>query len=311
MPELEQRIARLPPEKRRLLEHMLGREAPDARPVTAPSAHPTASLPEPLESCRRFYDRVSMELNASEAGRFAFFLNYGYAAGPGPHFSEVPLPEHCLNRNCVRMVLELIGDCDLMDKRVLDVGCGRGGTVSVIHEFFHAKAVVGVDLAPEAVRFCTRTHQYKKVFFLEADAQALPMRDGSFDVVTNLESSHSYNEIRVFYSEVYRSLGPGGRFLYTDLLPREQMERCRDHLAGTGFEIERERDISENVLLSCDEMALRNLSAFQCGDRGVLSEFLALPGSSVYRDLASRRSLYRMFKLRKSSHENGSYEPLA
>jgi ubiquinone/menaquinone biosynthesis C-methylase UbiE len=188
-----------------------------------------------------------------------------------------------------------------MGRRVLDVGCGRGGTVYVIHKFFAAKHITGIDLSSTAISFCKNTHRYAQVSFLEADAEALPFKDDSFEVVTNVESSHSYPNIDRFYSEVFHVLTANGYFLYTDVLPMEHMKQCVACLEGIGFILEREQDITANVLLSCDEIARTRLQAFghQRNARFV-EEFLSLPGSEVYADMKEGRSVYKIFKLRKA-----------
>ena len=97
----------------------------------------------------------------------------------------------------MRLALELIGDTDLQDRAVLDVGCGRGGTVALMVERFGAKAT-RVDLAPEAIAFCRKTHANAR--FEVGDAEHLPFDDGTFDVVTNIESSHTYPNLRAFFA---------------------------------------------------------------------------------------------------------------
>ena len=101
---------------------------------------------------------------------------------------------------------------------MLDVGCGRGGTAALIAERFDAD-VTGVDLSPEAIAFCRRMHDSPRMRFEVGDAEHVPVDDRAFDVVTNVESSHTYPNLRAFFAEVSRVLVSGGVFLYTDLLP--------------------------------------------------------------------------------------------
>jgi phthiocerol/phenolphthiocerol synthesis type-I polyketide synthase E len=76
-------------------------------------------------------------------------------------------------------------------------------------------SVTGIDLALEAVAFCRRTHQNPLVRFEVGDAENLP-----FDVVTNIESSHTYPNLRAFFVQVKRVLAEGGWFLYTAICCR-------------------------------------------------------------------------------------------
>src|SRR6516162_5573432 len=145
MSELDKRLAELTPEKREILARLLKEKGSTAR--SAPSPASTATAPgsatnghgdfavldntaprEPTAlkaSWKQFYDTVSAQLASNGYGEFSFFLNYGYVADGQPEFAAVPLPEQYFNRNSVKLVLELIGDCPIDGKRVLDVGWGR------------------------------------------------------------------------------------------------------------------------------------------------------------------------------------------
>jgi SAM-dependent methyltransferase len=253
------------------------------------------------ESCRNFYSEVSTQLNHTIFGEYAYFLNYGYVSTGSTDYSRVQLPKHSLNRNCVKLVLELVADCFLDSKRILDVGCGRGGTVRVLKDFFSPFKIVGLDLCPEAIDFCRRTHQFKRVSFFEGDAEALPFPDHAFDVVTNVESSHSYPNRQAFYTEVYRVLPPGGYFLYTDVFScQERLENLK-YLELLGFDPEIERDITDNVLLSCDEIASLRVEAYDSKPKSSIRDiFLGVPGSTIYEDMRCRKINYGMWRFRKS-----------
>lgn len=322
MPELADRLASLSEDKRRLLERLLGqKEPPGATTRTggavpevaaAPSAavggpgprasgvEASAGSGEVKASYRRFYDAVNGQLDASVFGPFSFFLNYGYVPDLGPQRSAIQLPDHFVNKNSVRLMLEVIGDCDLRDRRILDVGCGRGGMVFVVKHFFAPRSIQGVDLSPNAIAFCRTNHRHENVRFDEGDAERLPFEDDRFDVVTNVESSHSYPNLDVFYAEVFRVLVPGGCFLYTDVMPMEAIPANLASLKKVGFTIEVECDITANVLLSCDEVARARVGAFDAGnDRELMHNFLAAPGSQVYDDMQARRWSYRIYRFRK------------
>jgi len=253
-----------------------------------------------LEEVRGFYDAVNHQLSGSAVGGYALFLNYGYVPNENPEQARVALPRHTLNRNCIRLVLEMIGDCPLSPScAVLDVGCGRGGTVSVLRQYFTVGPVTAIDLSLAAVAFASRA-QGSAVRFLSGNAQELPFRGASFDAVLNLESSHCYPDPLRFYGEVYRLLRPGGYFLYADLLAAAWLPRCRAALLEFGLTLERELDITSNVLLSCDETARVHARAF--GDRGALRDaagFVAAPGSSTYEAMKHGELRYVSYRFRK------------
>ena len=239
-------------------------------------------------------------MDSSVFGPFSFFLNYGYLPNLSPQCSRVQLPDHFVNKNSVRLVLELIGDYDLRDRRVLDVGCGREGRSSSSRTFFEPRSVQGLDLSSKAIASCRANHRYDNVRFDEGDAEKLPFDGERFDVVTNVESSHSYPNIGAFYKEVFRVLVPGGAFLYTDVFPKGALADYLAMLKNTGFTLEVDRDITANVLLSCDEVARARVGAYDAGnDPELMNNFLAAPGSQVYEDMRIGRWSYRIYRFRK------------
>lgn len=324
MSEVSERVAGLSDNKRRLLERLLKEKAAPVavakvhKPVSfvasvsnATTAGPSVSSPLSVENFplnevkanyQRFYDAVNTQLDTSVFGAFSFFLNYGYLPNFSRQYSKVELPDHFINKNSVRLVLELIGDCGLDGRRILDVGCGRGGTVFVIEQFFKPLSVQGLDLSSNAIASCRLNHKYDNVRFDEGDAEKLPFSGEEFDVVTNVESSHSYPNMNAFYAEVFRVLRAGGCFLYTDVMPVEAIATNLAELKRLGFVMELERDITSNVLLSCDEVATARVGAFDSGnDQHLMSNFLATPGSQVYEDMRSGRWSYRIYRFRKSA----------
>ncbi len=321
--ELSNRITTLSPEKRKLFERLLkekglsaalsqqdkhdaNAQAVGPRESNAEesrlSVGPSSSPAEVKAINRRFYNSVSKQLDSALFGSYSFFLNFGYVANSAEQQSRIKLPDHYLNKNCVKLIAELVADCVVSDRSVLDVGCGRGGTVHVIHSFYDPRLIVGMDLSSTAVSFCKQTHRYPDVDFLEGDAERVPFRNQTFDIVTNVESSHSYPNVSDFYRDVFRVLKPGGQFLYTDLFG---VGRVRDQIRlmqEIGFVLEQERDITANVMLSCDETARNHLNAFsQTNDTEVINNFLGVPGSDVYNEMKTGRSTYKIFRLARGS----------
>jgi phthiocerol/phenolphthiocerol synthesis type-I polyketide synthase E len=245
-------------------------------------------------SYREFYDDVTRRLEQSGVADASFFLNYGYLTLDDSDEAVFEVPPGVFNPSSLRLAFELIGRTNLNGCRVLDVGSGRGGTVALLAERFDA-AVTGMDLSPEAVAFCRRTHTHPRVKFEVGDAEHLPFEDGGFDVVTNIESSHTYPNLRAFYVEVARVLRSGGTFLYTDLLPVQRWMEVRMLLGPLGLAIVRDRHITLNVLASCDEVAATRAQAFG-GGSAMIDNFLAVPGSAVYEQMRSGAWEYRILR---------------
>lgn len=311
MAAIDQRLSGLTPERRRLLDKLLasrnsadGKESVESGAEKEPLLSFQADDPSAPDSVkamfRKFYNTVSAQLDSSLFGEFSYFLNYGYTPDLSPHESIVELPPHYLNRNSVRLVLELVGRHSIDGSRMLDVGCGRGGTVHVLTTFFKPASVTGLDLSSAAIAFCRKTHKDPRTKFQEGDAENLPFEPESFDVVTNVESSHSYPNIFAFYDGVYRSLARHGRFLYTDVHAVDKWSEYLSYLQSLGFVLEDNRDITANVLLSCEEIARTRVQAFSAGnDSELMANFLAVPGSEVYDSMQRRIWTYNIARFRK------------
>jgi len=90
-------------------------------------------------------------------------------------------------------------------------------------------------------------------------------------------------------------LAGGGLFLYTDLLPVPRWAEVRVLLASLGLRTETERDITANVLRSCDEVAANRVRAFG-GSSEMIENFLAVPGSAVYEQMRAGAWEYRIVR---------------
>jgi phthiocerol/phenolphthiocerol synthesis type-I polyketide synthase E len=278
-----------------------GDRAPVPLPTVGDTPHADATALEGTapelatkQSYRDFYDDVTRRLEQTGVAAASFFLNYGYISLGNTDEARVSVSDTVFNSNSVRLAYEVLGSHDLRGKRVLDVGCGRGGTAALIADHF-ATSVLGVDLSPEAVTFNRRTHRDPNLRFEVGDAEHLPCEAASFDAVTNIESSHTYPNLRAFYGEVARVLAKGGVFLYTDLLPVARWLEVRALLGPLGLTIKTDREITANVLASCDEIAGMRAQAFG-GSSATMDNFLAVPGSHVYEQMKSGNWEYRIVR---------------
>lgn len=321
MTDLDARLANLDPTRRELLERLIRERAgaagtkPETGQVTEPAAEPTTPTVSTIDrerfafdgdrlrdkdEVRRFYNAVSEQLDNGAVGAFSRFLNFGYVPNDNPSYAPVAADVR-VGRNPVRLVLEVVGDCPLGPRhRVLDVGCGRGGTVWVLRNLLQVGPVRAIDLAPQAIAFCRGEHRYPDTEFQVGDAEDLPFDDGSFDALLNIESSHCYPRIERFYAEVARVLRPGGWFLYTDLFVTEDLGARLAALAAAGLVVEQRRDITSNVLLSCRETAATHARAFADGnDKDLMADFLGAPNSVLYEALRHGTQQYLLLRCRK------------
>ena len=76
----------------------------------------------------------------------------------------------------------------------------------------------------------------------------MPFPASSFDAVVNIESSHCYESMDTFLSEVCRVLRPGGRFFFADLRSMDGVNTLREQFNACDLTVEKKIDITTNVL---------------------------------------------------------------
>ncbi|MCH8148772.1 MAG: methyltransferase domain-containing protein [Planctomycetes bacterium] len=104
--------------------------------------------------------------------------------------------------------------------RVLDAGCGVGGSAIWLAENINNIRVTGVNINQMQValanKHARRRDVQSSVQFHVADFAQTGMADQFFDVVWALESMCYTDDKQVFLDEAYRLLKPGGRLVIAD-----------------------------------------------------------------------------------------------
>jgi SAM-dependent methyltransferase len=100
---------------------------------------------------------------------------------------------------------EALGRLEAPPARALDLGTGTGKGAQLVAERFPEAEVLGVDLSPGMIEEAGRLLPCalaRRVRFQVADASALPLDDGAFDLVVLLN-------MIPFFSELARVTAPG------------------------------------------------------------------------------------------------------
>jgi len=93
-------------------------------------------------------------------------------------------------------------------KVVLDVACGEGYGSAMLAEV--GSRVVGVDISAETVAHARRRYTIENLEFYEGRADAVPLSEGSVDLVVSFETIEHHDQHTNMMAEIRRVLRPGG-----------------------------------------------------------------------------------------------------
>jgi len=125
----------------------------------------------------------------------------------------------------VKFVHELVkwSGLDKLPKgsRILDVGCGIGGSSRILSKYYGFN-VTGITISSAQVKRARElTPSELNCNFQVMDALDLKFEDGSFDGVWSVEAGAHMNDKTKFADEMMRTLRPGGYFALADWNSRD------------------------------------------------------------------------------------------
>lgn len=149
-----------------------------------------------------------------------------------------------LQREVASRMLERLDYVKIAPQRVLDIGCGTGGSLAALSERYPKSFVFGADTS-EAMLLAGRGQRNRlrwllpfmrgnTTSLLAADAQALPLKAASAGLVWSNLMLHWLDEPLVAFRELHRVLDVGGLLMFSTFGP-DTLKELRSSFAD-GYE---------------------------------------------------------------------------
>jgi ubiquinone/menaquinone biosynthesis C-methylase UbiE len=160
--------------------------------------------------------------------------------------------------NVYRRLMSLAGieKTDTLNS-IIDVSCGKGGGISFYKDFYNFKNYIGIDINLKSLEIA-KNHT-EGIYFYQASATDLPIKDNSIDVITCVEAFWYYKTIFDFINESHRVLKNNGMVLISTNMNKEEEEVIESAFINNGFMLYKKEDITKNVRISCSISKFRFL----------------------------------------------------
>ena len=121
------------------------------------------------------------------------------------------------HRPIQQAMVRIAASIEASPRAILDVGCGTGSVLALFSAQYPEAELCGVDPAVGMLRVArARLGNSPRVDLRNANAEALPFDDRSFELVVSSNSFHHCASQVAGFEEIDRVLAPGGHFILTD-----------------------------------------------------------------------------------------------
>ncbi len=129
-----------------------------------------------------------------------------------------------LQQEVAHRMLERFDFIKQQPQSILDIGCGTGQLSLGLMARFNKAKITALDIAPGMLEVLkTKISWWQRLRnaprFICADAEHLPLKDNSYDLVVSGLTLQWCNQPDLVFAEVMRVLKPGGLFMFTTFGP--------------------------------------------------------------------------------------------
>lgn len=249
-----------------------------------------------------WYERLAVR------GRQAdwYFMNYGFITDIDTQKRELNAEDEN-DRVFIQLYDYVASQMNLKDKKVLEVGSGRGGGASFIARYHCPSELIGLDYSKKAVELSNDVHKgIENLSFIHGDAENLPFENNSFDAVVNVESSHCYGNMPKFVKEVSRILKPGGNFSWADLRGSSTISETENAFKIAELSKIQDRIITPNVVMALDEIHDRKSEMINAHVprwiQPAFRDFAGVKDSKIYNGFKDGTTVYMSKAFQKISN---------
>ncbi len=138
-------------------------------------------------------------------------MHHGYY--PTPDFKDHKAAQRLMIENSLRWAMGSEFKSSFAGKKMVDVGCGVGGSSRyIIHKY--GGSANGISLSPfqvqRAKELSAKLNLSHSLNYQVADALNMPFKDNQFDLTWSMESGEHMPDKDKFMNELFRVTAPGG-----------------------------------------------------------------------------------------------------